>query len=177
MPGPAPKPPDQRQGRHRRDVGLVALDGKVRVAPQPSTAWLKPTKDHWAAFWTSPMAQLVVLQSDSAAIGRLFDLYDDRERCRNAAKGKWLVTGSTGQPVLNPILKRADDLEEKIRSLEAQFGMTPYARLKLGATFGEASRSLDALNRTLLEGLDDDADTEQEAQDDPRLTVVSPKAG
>lgn len=62
-----------------------------------------------------------------------------------------MTTGSTGQLALHPLYKHVSTLDEKITALEDRFGLTPLARLKLGAQLGDAAKSLDQLNRALTE--------------------------
>jgi P27 family predicted phage terminase small subunit len=114
--------------------------------PAAPAGILAVTRSWWGEFWTSRLAALVEA-TDVAALRRLATLYDERERCyRSAQKGR-LVEGSMGQMVLNPLYKHLGVLDVEIRQLEDRFGLTPMARLKLGVQFGEASRSLEDLNR------------------------------
>ncbi len=145
MPLP-PKPPGRRQRRNQTGVGLVAVrEGDLPALRTPPTALLKPQQEAWEAFWRSPLAGLV-MDADLPALHRLFRLRDEWQRCFEASRGERLVSGSTEQMVLHPLYKHMTTLEKAIESLEAQFGLTPLARLKLGVTFGEAKRSIAEIN-------------------------------
>lgn len=93
-----------------------------------------------ASLWTA---------ADQLVVEQLTQLLDERERCREAVKGKRLVEGSQGQPRLNPLLKYIGDLDAEIRQLRDRLGLTPKARLALGIAVGQVRKDLDALNREL----------------------------
>jgi hypothetical protein len=81
-------------------------------------------------------------------------LYDERERAYRAYRRERLVTGSTGQLLLNPLRRAMSNFDSEIRQLEDRFGLNPLARARLGIQIGEAARTLADLNRMLE---DDDA--------------------
>lgn len=181
--GPLPKKAEEVQG-HRaraeleaRAQAAITLSSVPDLAPEADVVrlprplppnrpkqWLKATKVGWERFWTSELAQLVV-ESDLDALVRLFDLRDERERCRRSAQAGRLTLGSQGQPVLNPLLAYQKVLDAEIRALEDRFGLSPAARLRLGITFAEASSELDRLNRSMNRPDDDD-------DADPRVAAV-----
>jgi uncharacterized protein YgfB (UPF0149 family) len=68
------------------------------------------------------------------------------------------VRGSTGQPVLNPLAKRLDQLEAQIKGFEQQFGMTPKARADLGIAAGNAAMTAEQLNRMASDAPDQQSD-------------------
>lgn len=159
MPGPAPKPADERQRRNKRDIGQLVPIESARILPKPPDGLLAITKVAWEGFWLTPLAQLITA-ADRPALDRLFGLYDELDRIWRFARKHRMVTGSQGQEVLNPLYKEADSLRGEIRALEDRFGLTPMARLKLGVKFGEAKRSLaDEVDD------DDDLDAHQEEVD------------
>lgn len=158
------KRPERRQGHNTPDIGLIPAVDASKDAPQPQKGWLAVTKDRWEAFWRSSLAQIVERDSDLPALARLFSLYDELERAERAFRRKRFVSGSKGQPRLNPLAGHIAQLEPMIRALEDRFGLTPLSRLKLGIEFGNAHRSLDDLNRSF------NADDRAEA--DPRLEVI-----
>jgi hypothetical protein len=168
VPGPPPKPSERRQWRGRHDVGLVAAAGIVDGVPPPPAGVLKATREAWDSFFESPVAGLVDRQSDLPALARLFVFYDDAERSDRAFRKQPFIEGSQGQPVVNPMGGRSLALQPHIRALEDRFGLSPLARLKLGVKFGEAARSLDELNRSLL---DHNAEDEGE-EEDPRIVNI-----
>jgi P27 family predicted phage terminase small subunit len=108
--------------------------------PEPVKGWLKGTADDWQALWADPLAA-AYRPTDVEALCRLFSLRDDRERFRRAVRKAPLVTGSTGQTVLNPLARQMSTLDAEIRQLEDRFGLTPAARLRLGITLADAART------------------------------------
>nr|SAP16271.1 hypothetical protein BN4615_P10934 [Nonomuraea gerenzanensis] len=134
--------------------------------PPPAPDYLLPaTKDRWASYWTSPVAKLVDAVSDLPALERLFWLYDDLERSRQAvAETGHVITGSKGQQVMNPLLRHMQTQAAETRQLEDRFGLSPRARLSLNLTLGQAAQSLADLNGPFMEAGGDD--------DDPRMDVV-----
>ncbi len=148
MPGPSPKPVERRQHRARGDLGLVALDGGEVEVPAPPKGVLKATRDWWTELWTSPLAQAYET-TDVPSLRRLAELYDERKRAYDAFKRQRLTAGSSGQPRLNPLGKFIHELDVEIRNLEDRFGLSPMSRLKLGVQFGEAHKSLEALNEAM----------------------------
>lgn len=106
MPGPPPKPRDQRVRRNRdegtastsvtlqpratvdwvadwsgRTVEVDAGGGEPALIPAPKARWLKDTKKRWEAFWLAPEAQMI-RPHHLPAMERLHDLYDQEERLR-----------------------------------------------------------------------------------------------
>lgn len=163
-------PTEKRTGRQRRPstskVIQLVPGASNTAAPAASKDWLAVTRDAWLAFWCSDVSKLVNV-AHRPALQRLFDLYDERERAASAAKKKRIVLGSQGQPVLNPLLKYVADCDKEIRGLEDRFGLTPMAMLRAGATFGEAAKSLEAMNGAF----DDDA-PQTSPDEDPRRQAI-----
>lgn len=124
------------------------------------------TRTDWAEFWGSEQARLVKA-AHVPALTRLFRLRDQAERFRRAGMKQPLVLGSTGQMVLNPLLKEASDLATKLLPLERDYGLTPKAWVDLGGALGDATRSLADLN----DALSDDDDGDDDAPD-PRLLAM-----
>lgn len=160
---PAPKHPDRRQGRHRADIGV--LPPPQTDVPKPPTGLLKATRVWWDEVWRHDIAGAWV-ESDRSVVERLATLRDERERAYCGYRKSRLVEGSQGQPVINPLAKVMQSLDTEIRQLEDRLGLSPMARLKLGATFGAAHKSLDEMNREF------DADTDDDEEDDPRIGAL-----
>jgi P27 family predicted phage terminase small subunit len=110
----------------------------------------------WAAFWRSPIAEVVIPAMDLPAVYRLFTLYDERERAYRAWRKQRLVRGSKGQLVLNPLAAQMNKMDTAIRQLEDRFGLTPKSRAQLGVTFTVAQESSADLNPDLDVDWDDD---------------------
>src|SRR5574337_1210855 len=102
----------------------------------------------WTDYWASPVATQVT-RADTMALRRLFRLYDQRERFGIAGLEEALATGSTGQIVLNPLVKHLPTLDAEILALEDRFGLNPRARLGLQVALGDAADSRAKLNRAL----------------------------
>ena len=151
------KPAERRQGRGTADVGLVA-PAPLAVAPSADVAWRETTVERWVGFWQSGLASQVE-PSDVPALRRLFWLYDEIDRVREAIEetGR-VVAGSQGQPRPNPLYKQVSEFQAEARQLEDRFGLSPRARLQLGIALGAAHASLDALNERLQAKVADEDD-------------------
>ena len=169
MSGPAPKPVARRQRRNKTPELVVQDGGGNALLPPASRYWLKQTRDAWADYWGSALAQIVEEDTDGPAIRRLFNLNDERERAYRGYRQDRLVIGSQGQRVINPLARVMSALDAEIRQLEDRLGLTPKARLQLGITYGEAAKSLEALNSALG---GDDGDDDETKEEDPRLAAV-----
>jgi P27 family predicted phage terminase small subunit len=142
------KPAAKRQGRGTVDVGVVVRSEAAVQAPADA-AWREATVERWVQFWGSPLAQQVE-QSDLGSFRRLFWIYDELDRLRDAIEetGR-VVAGSQGQPRPNPLYKQVEAFQAEARQLEDRFGLSPLARLRLGITFADAHQSLEGLNARL----------------------------
>jgi P27 family predicted phage terminase small subunit len=166
--GPPPKPGAQRHRTDKPALSVVQLPSRP-APPAPTHGWLKATRESWAEFWTHPISTITE-DSDLPALWRMFDLRDERERYRRAIRKEGrLVTGSQGQQVMNPLLRQMQVVDAEIRALEDRFGLSPLARLRLGITFGEFSKTLQAVNQSLEEDDDEHDDTDGA---DPRFAAL-----
>lgn len=157
MPGPAPKPAASRIRAHRGEARpvLVNVTSRSRLAPQRPAGLLGASVAAWERLWTSPLAA-TFSESDVPALGRLFELRDERTRTWRVARRQRLVAGSKGQVRPNPLFGMVASFDAEIRNLEDRFGLTPRARLTLGIQLGEAHRSLSELNAAFLDEVRDD---------------------
>jgi P27 family predicted phage terminase small subunit len=146
--GPIGKPPERRQGHRSHEPAATLIVPATWEVPDPPNGLLRATRDAWAAFWSSPLRALVT-PADVPALERLFQLRDEQARLWRGYRRKRLVEGSQGQPVGSPFFGMAMKLEDQIVRLEAQFGLSPAARLRLGVSFGQAARTLEDLARDL----------------------------
>lgn len=162
----------QRQGRGTADVGtVVPLARPTPPPPHPTNRkLLAATVRAWTTFWASPMSALVD-DADMLSLGRLFHMYDMRERLERMMLDAPVVAGSKGQPVLHPAAAEIASLDGRIDRLEPRFGITPKGRLELGITFGAASKSLEEMNRAF-----DDEDAGEEDDDPRRVTAIDAKS-
>jgi P27 family predicted phage terminase small subunit len=152
------KPADRRQNRVTTDVGLVVRES-VAAVPAADRVWREQTIERWLQFWSSPLAAQIE-PSDEGAFRRLFWIYDELDRLRQAIDetGR-VVEGSQGQPRPNPLYKQVEAFQAEARQMEDRFGLSPLSRLRLGITFADAQASLDGLNARLAAKLaehDDD---------------------
>jgi P27 family predicted phage terminase small subunit len=103
----------------------------VTSPPKPPTGLLPASRARWRAFWDSPSAALVNLESDLPRLTRWIQAADEYERSARVVRETRLVRGSTGQPTLNPLVGYLVHLEGIMTRAETEFGMTPAARLRL----------------------------------------------
>lgn len=162
MPAPR-KDPERRQNRATKETVVELVPGGL-VVPDPSSDWLDVTCAEWSAFWSDAELVSIVREAQRPALVRLFDWRDklrlawaEADRFRVAVGDDHLVTGSTGQAVANPLYGlaekaegRALQIEGRIEALEASFGLTPGAMLKLGVDF-QRRESLAAQNERVKE--------------------------
>jgi hypothetical protein len=166
-----PKPAALRQRRNKRnEVGLLALDA-MQVMPEPSSNWLKATRDEWEAYWSSSVSSLVDRRSELLGpVTRMFDYKDEHARALREFRRQRTVLGSTGQMRLSPHFDAMKSLSNEIFRLESVFGLNSLSRLRLGAELGSAHKSLAEMNAALERGDDDDEETvESEVIDLPGL--------
>lgn len=158
MPGPAPKPADDRQSRNRKDHGLVLVPG---TRPDPPAKLCPAAVSAWAAYWSDVIAG-VLRPSDASMVDRWVRNVDRYHRIVGLADREPVVAGSTGQPKANGLYELAFKIEGSIRADEQQLGIGPLNRLRLGVKIAEGAKSLAELT----------ADSEVDDGDDPRLHLV-----
>ena len=125
-----PKSSSRRQRRNKRARAKVS--SSQPKAPPARKEWYAETKRRWVAFWKSDAARVLAPAVDAAAVERLFDLYDERERAYRDFTRKRFVEGSQGQQVLNPLGRLIASFDGEIRQLEDRLGFSPASRLRLG---------------------------------------------
>ena len=168
--GRARKPDDQRQGPPPPALELVTPLGVELAVPDPDEAWSASTVEQWRAWWASDVARMIDVASESPIVRRCFDLLDQAAKFEAEGRLQPMVKGSTGQMVINPLLKHAQALRDEARRDEAVLGRGPKRRLDLGIKFGDAARSLDDINRR-LSGANRNG-VEADPPDDPRLEAI-----
>lgn len=100
MPGPPPKPRDQRARRNANEgttstsVTLPSDAGGVVGVPEelrrPTKRWLKKTKEAWSIIWD--VAESAMLRPHHVmALRRLYDMYDELERMERLVRRKYKV--------------------------------------------------------------------------------------
>jgi hypothetical protein len=105
--------------------------------------------------------------TDVPALSRLWAMRNQYDRLIAEAGKAGPVTGSEGQPVSHPALRRAEALLGAIARLEARFGLHPRAR----------RRAADSKRQETLGQVNDELDREFEENppdplEDPRLGIV-----
>lgn len=142
----------------RGKVGGVTLTAdEERPVPTPPPGLTPAVDAIWCAFHRSPLGGAVDEQGDGPALRRWIWLVNEREvliarfagECAEGDVESYMVRGSMGQQVLNPLLKFEERLSREIMAYEDRFGMTPLARMRLGIAIGQAADSLDGLRQRL----------------------------
>jgi len=100
------------------------------IPPLPA-GLLKPSRERWADFWSSPAAQRVNRESDMPRLIRWIEQTDEYDRVAKEVRQRRYVEGSQGQPVANPLINYLNQLETQISRTEVEFGMTPMARHRM----------------------------------------------
>ncbi|HTX96855.1 MAG TPA: hypothetical protein VME67_19565 [Mycobacterium sp.] len=162
MPGPPPKTTARRQ-RSRRDIG--ADIGAVRHCSRPPAmprGLCSQAQTAWAAYWKDAVSG-VTRPSDTALLVRWAKNLDRYHRLLAEADRNPVVDGSMGQQRGNPIYGLVLKIEQSIKDDEAQLGIGPLNRLRLGVALSESAKSLADLN----------AEAENADNDDPRTTLIA----
>lgn len=167
---PRRKPEEDRQRSNTPSLELVTPLGAELVVPPAGEGWPEETVAEWDAWWASDVARMIDVASEAPIVFRCFDLLDQAERFEAEGRQEPLVSGSTGQPTINPLLKHAQALRDEARRDEAVLGRGPKRRLDLGIKFGDAARSLDDVNRRLSGASRNGSGAEPPS--DPRLEAI-----
>ncbi|MDO2354665.1 hypothetical protein [Mycobacterium avium] len=156
----ARKPPDRRQNRGTRDIGLVKETG---AAPPMPRGLCRAAQEAWNGYWSDYVSGAST-PSDIALIRRWIKDLDRYERLVAQADQRPIVKGSKGQEVGNPLYQLAMKLQAGIMEAERQLGIGPLNRLKIGLIVSESYKTLSELNA--------EADTGDD-NDDIRLQLVT----
>lgn len=160
---PLPKPRATRQNRIKRpELGLVDAERAEYVIPTPPAGLTKYARQRWEAFFSSPPAAAIDLRADLHRLERWIRAVDEYERVGRVFRKARTVNGSMGQPVLNPLAAYLATREAEIARAEAELGMTPMARVKLGIAYGQAKLTAAELNKALDASSHTDADPDDE---------------
>ncbi|HWS94469.1 MAG TPA: hypothetical protein VN255_01175 [Mycobacterium sp.] len=162
MPGPPPKAAARRQ-RSRRDIGNdIGTLQRPGHAPAMPAGLCKEVQTAWNAYWKDVVSG-VTRPSDTPLVQRWARNLDRYHRLLAEADREPVVTGSMGQPRANPVYDIILKIEQGIRLDEAQLGIGPLNRLRLGVALSESAKSLQDLN----------AEAENAANDDPRAALIT----
>jgi P27 family predicted phage terminase small subunit len=146
-PGPPPKTPERRINRVTKRLGLA---NRVERPTMPR-GLSKQAVAAWEDYWSDDVSR-AVRTSDRAVVIRWIKNFDRHSRLSAEADRNPIVTGSTGQPKTNPIYSLCSALDAQIRLDEAQLGIGPLSRLRLGLVLSEQAKTLNELT-------EDDDDT------------------
>ncbi len=117
----------------------------------------------WAAYWKDVVSG-VTRPSDALLVLRWATNLDRYYRLLAEADSEPIVTGSMGQPRANPIYGLVLQIEHSITEDEAQLGIGPLNRLRLGVALSESAKSLADLRA--------EAETDT-IEADPRVTLLA----
>jgi P27 family predicted phage terminase small subunit len=131
------------------------------MAPKMPSGLCAAAQAAWRDYWGDTVSG-VLRPSDTAIVLRWVRNTDRCLRLLAEADREPVVVGSTGQPKPNPLYALALAFEKSIREDEAQLGIGPLSRLKLGAQLSEAAKTLSELNAEA---------THANQDDDPRVAL------
>jgi hypothetical protein len=155
MPGPI-KPAGKRINRITKNIGVVSAAGK---APRMPSGLCRQAQTARASYWSDTVSG-VMRPSDATVALRWVSNLDRYYRLIAEADREPMVVGSTGRPRPNPLYDLVFKIEASIKANEAQLGVGPLSRLKLGAQLSETARTLAEIN------------TEATNAADPRATLT-----
>jgi P27 family predicted phage terminase small subunit len=147
------KPAELRQNRETKNLTLASVsDAGLAIPEAPVTLNVK-AKKQWAAFWRSPSATVVNADSDGFAVERWIVYVNEWYDCTKELNKKdaYLVDGSQGQKVINPLARHRAVIETALSALEKQLGLTPAARAQLGIAVNTLKKSSSDLLNDLRE--------------------------
>ncbi len=120
----------------------VELAGNVKEVPEPPAEVTPATIHAWNEYWTSGVARAADYV-DIPVLRRLFAYRDEWQRLSDAYNAlpisERTVAGSRNQDAeqMHPYTKRMRQLEADMAKIEAQFGLTPMSRARLGIEIGQ----------------------------------------
>jgi P27 family predicted phage terminase small subunit len=115
------------------------------VVPAPPESLGEVGREAWERIFG---ASWVLPGYDVAAVTRLCEMYEDREVMRESLRRDgWMLWTATGVPKSNPLVGHMGRLDNEIRKLEVEFGLTPAARSRLGYSEVRRVSKLDEMMR------------------------------
>jgi len=166
---PAGQTVDKRNGR-RADL-TVAAGGDLAKPDMPGDLCAEAVRQ-WDAYWESSGA-LVQTAGDRGVVIRWIDAVNRYLRVIGEADLEPLVTGSQDQLVENPLYKIAEKALGTIERAEKQLGIGALNRAGLGIAVITEARSLADMNSKY----GGDGVSSDEAEEDPRLTIIDGETG
>lgn len=166
---------DPRNGQSTMRV--FADDLARRTKPPAPKGLAGDARKVWDAFWADPVST-VVRDAEVYLVRRWAANYARYLNLLAIADKDPIVTGSTGQQVVNPALTAAMRIEPGLRYDEMQFGFGPKNRADLGISILAGTSTMDQMNAEHAGGGGDGGNDgaklyalpspEHEDQDDPR---------
>lgn len=174
--GPTAKAKDE-QGRAIPGTVAVQVLPRPQVparrAPEAPSGLHLEARRAWRDFWSSQAAQWVDSPGHLARLRRWardLDMYhrvlEDLHPAEAGEGGAdpqarpgvidpqrpWLGRGSTRQITVHPNAELLDRLEQRIHRAEVEFGMTPYAAVRLAGSGVQGALTAEQLRRLMAEG-------------------------
>lgn len=168
---PPKKPASKRQNRVTKtpEIELPQVVGTIAkgipAAPAGISTDLVQT---WREYWESALANVGDEHTKRAAVTRLWQMYDLRDKHYEAYRRAPLVDGSQGQKVLNPLGRQLNTLETQIMQLEDRLGLNPKAQISLGISWAQGQQQLASLAQQVFTQADESDDQDDI---DPRELV------
>jgi len=148
--GPPAKDPATRQRRGAAHLVVVPppdLPAETDDRPSPPVRLRQAAREAWLGYFRSPVARAFDPDADLPLLTRWASYLDEWDRINVALrKQDRVVSGSLGQPVLNPLVGYLLKLEQLIGRAERELGLTPLARASLGLTQGQARLTVAQIN-------------------------------
>lgn len=155
--------------RNGQQAHLTVIAGGAPLdRPALPRGLLTRTKRQWEAYWNDPVAT-VQTEVDQALLLRWIANLDRYLRLIEEADQAPLVRNSQGQSA-NPLYAVALKIEASIKADEAQLGIGPLNRSKLGIAVISERRSLADMNSRYAET--ERGDGRDEDDEDPRLALT-----
>lgn len=158
------KRPDQRSDeRPQRRAALTVVDGgrdgvevpEMPAHPDPGGEWQPSTVELWAGVWRSQVATAVDLDADRGKLLRWLFAWDQWLRtARVLAQEGPLDVGAQGGMIESPLARYLERQEKVIAAVEAEVGLGPYSRNRLGLVMGQAGLTAEELNRRIRAATD-----------------------
>lgn len=154
-------------------MDLTVHAGQAVERPDAPESLCPEARSQWDAYWDSPAAGIQTA-ADRGVVLRWIDAVDRYLRTLGEADRRPMVKGSTGQQVVNPLYKIAQDALSTVERAEKQLGIGALNRAGLGIAVINEQRSLQEMNAGYGGGVDGgDQPTEEE---DPRFVVIDGEA-
>jgi len=150
---PTRKPASRRQNRVTQDVGIVRVAGKP---PRMPSGLCGPARAAWQGYWGDAVSG--VMRDSDATLALRWIRNVDRLHRLLAEADRSPIVGPATNPRPNALYRLCFKIEESVRSDEAQLGIGPAARLKLGLIVAAGAASLADLNAAAEADADDEDD-------------------